>query len=577
VNNSNHSHHRGRKSVAKRFVMVSLIILLFAFGVTVFAFWKDIVPNREHVEANFHNLPKPVFYKGSYFPQSAIGDKEGLKLPMSLIQEWIDPSILYEQASDSVILTTKDKVLRFKTSQLSALMNEKPYTLKFPVEKKDDTVYVPIEPLRQLYQIDLRVSEQTGAVILVKQGDHLQWGRLETKNEVHLRTGAAIRYPIVSEIAPGEQLMIWGEEAGWYKVQKSNGFTGFVSKSDVVLDHEEAIPQQETAAPFIPWKPIGGKLNVTWEQITTKSPDTSKITAMPGLNVVSPTWFSIADSEGNLSNLADPGYVKWAQSHNYQIWALFSNGFEPKRTSEVLSSYDRRMKMIKQLIGFAQMYQLKGINIDFENVNTEDKGNLVQFVREMTPLLHEQGLVVSMDVTPKSNSEMWSVFYDRPALAEAIDYMMLMGYDEHWATSPDSGSVASLPWEEKSLTRLLEEDKIPSSKLVLGVPFYTRLWTEESKNGKINVTSKALSMESAEAIIKDKKLTPVFSPETGQNYAEYKDGTKLMRIWLEDETSVKARIELVKKYDLAGVASWRRGYETPNIWNVIQSSLEKRP
>jgi spore germination protein YaaH len=350
-----------------------------------------------------------------------------------------------------------------------------------------------------------------------------------------------------------------------------------VSKSDVVLDHEESIPELEATAPFTPWKPIGGKLNITWEQVTKKNPDTSKIADLPGVNVISPTWFSLADGDGNVSNIADPAYVKWAQSRNYQIWALFSNGFEPKRTSEALSTYDRRMNTIKQLIGFAQIYKLNGFNIDFENVYTKDKENLVQFVREMTPLLHEQGLVVSIDVTPKSSSEMWSVFYDRPALAKVVDYMMLMAYDEHWASSPEAGSVASLPWVEKSLTRLLEEDHIAPSKLVLGVPFYTRLWTEEVQDGKTTVTSKALGMESAQAILKEKKLTPAYNAETGQNYVEYKEGTKLMRIWLEDETSVKARFELVKKYNLAGVASWRRGFETPDIWTTIVSSLEKRP
>ncbi|SEC63014.1 glycosyl hydrolase family 18 protein [Paenibacillus sp. GP183] len=573
----NANHPNKRLNPALRLFLIFLGLFLFVGGFAAVIFWKDFVPNKEHVDPDFRKLSKPVFYKGSFFPESAIGEKEGLKLPLSLVQEWLDPSILYEQSSDSVIITTKDKVLRFKTSQLSAFMNEKPYTLQFPVEKKDDIVYVPIEPLRQLYQFELRVSDQTGAVILVKKGDHLQWGRMAKEKEAALRSGASIRYPIVSQLVSGEKLMIWGEDAGWYKVQQSSGYIGYVSKADVVLDHEESIPEQVTPEPFIPWKPMGGKINLTWEQVSTKNPDTAKIPAMPSLNVISPTWFSLADGDGNLTNLADPVYMKWTQERGYQVWALFSNGFEPKRTTAALSTYDRRMKMTKQLIGFAQMYKLKGINIDFENVATSDKENLVQFVREMTPLLHEQGLVVSIDVTPKSNSEMWSLFYDRPALAQTVDYMMLMAYDEHWATSPDSGSVGSLPWVEKSITRLLDEDHIPPSKLVLSIPFYTRLWTEELKDGKTVVTSKALGMESAQTIIKDKKLTPVLNAETGQNYVEYKEGTKLMRIWLEDETSVQARMELVKKYDLAGVASWRRGFETTSIWNAISNSLQKRP
>jgi spore germination protein YaaH len=574
---SNKDAFSRRGIFSRRLMLVWLTIFVCVMAITILVLWKQLVPNRLHADPDFHDLKQPVFYQGAYFPSSAIGDKEGLKLPLSLIQEWIDPTVVYEKSSDSVIITTKDKVLRFKTSQISALMNEKPYTLQFPVEKKEDTVYVPIEPLRQLYQIELRVSEQTGSVILVKQGDHLKWGRLAKKKQTVIRTGAGIHYPIVSEMAPDEQVMIWGEEEGWYKVQQTSGFTGYISKNDIVIDHEETIPSQEPAPSFVPWKPAGDKLNMTWEHVITKNPDTSKITAMPGLNVVSPTWFSLADGAGNIKNLADASYMKWAQSRNYQVWALFSNGFDPTRTEEALSSYDSRMKIIKQLLGFAQLYKLNGINIDFENVNLKEKAGLVQFVREMTPLLHEQGLVVSIDVTPKSTNEMWSLFYDRPALAKVVDYMMIMAYDEYWASSPKSGSVASLPWVENSLSQLLSQEHVPASKIVLGIPFYTRLWTETLKDGKTVVSSKALSMDAAQEIIKQKKLIPVFSSETGQNYVEYKEGDKLMRMWLEDDTSVKARIELVNKYDLAGVVSWRRGFENPDIWSGIQNNLIKNP
>ncbi|SDP11829.1 Copper amine oxidase N-terminal domain-containing protein [Paenibacillus sp. yr247] len=562
-----------RTRSTKRILLISsLFIGILAAGAASYL-WQQLVPNRTKVDTEFHELSKPVFYQGNYYKMSAIGEKEGLKLPLELIQEWMDPSIIYEKSSDSVIITTKDKVLRLKTTELSALMNEKPITLSFPVEKKGNDIYVPIEPLRQLYPFEIRESENSGAILLFKKGDLVKWGKHSDTKESQLRTFASIKAPIVSSIATNEQVMILGEEGDWFRVQQQSGPIGYVRKADILEDHEETIPIQEQTSAYVPWKPLNGKLNLTWEHVITKNPDTSKVGDMPGLQVVSPTWFSLADGEGSIKNLADASYVKWAQSRNYQVWALFSNGFEPDRTSQALSSYDRRMKIIKQLLGFAQTYKLQGINIDFENVYLKDKENLVQFVRELTPFMHEQGLAVSIDVTPKSTNEMWSVFYDRPALAEVVDYMMLMAYDEYWATSPKSGSVSSLPWTERSVTGLLGSEKVPPSKLVLGVPFYTRQWTEETKNGKTTVTSKTLTMEAAETIIKDKKLTPIFLEETGQNYVEYKEGEKLIRIWLEDETSIKARLELVKKYDLAGVASWRRGFEQPATWKVIQDAL----
>ncbi|WP_261304490.1 glycosyl hydrolase family 18 protein [Paenibacillus andongensis] len=563
-----------RRSTKRILLLFGLFIGMFAAGAASFL-WQQLAPNRAQVEPDYHELSKPVFYQGNFFKTSAIGEKEGLKLPLTLIQEWMDPSIIYEKSSDSVIITTKDKVLRLKTTELSALMNEKPVTLSFPVEKKGNDIYVPIEPLRQLYPFEIRESEKSGAILLFKKGDLVKWGKHMATEDAQLRTFASIKAPIVSTIANNEQVMILAVEGDWYRVQQQSGPIGYVRKADILEDHEETIPLQEQASAYVPWKPLSGKLNLTWEHVITKNPDTSKLGDMPGLHVVSPTWFSLADGEGRIKNLADASYVKWAQTRNYQVWALFSNGFEPDRTSQALSTYDRRMKMIKQLLGFAQTYNLQGINIDFENVNLKDKENLVQFVRELTPFMHEQGLAVSIDVTPKSTNEMWSMFYDRPALAEVVDYMMLMAYDEYWASSPKSGSVSSLPWTERSVTQLLGSEKVPPSKLVLGVPFYTRQWTEETKNGKTTTTSKTLTMEAAQAIIKDKKLTPTFLEETGQNYVEYKEGEKLIRIWLEDETSIKARLELVKKYDLAGVASWRRGFEQPATWKVIQDTLQQ--
>lgn len=259
------------------------------------------------------------------------------------------------------------------------------------------------------------------------------------------------------------------------------------------------------------------------------------------------------------------------------MWALFSNAFDPDLTTKVLSSAETRFTMIRQLLAYAEMYKLQGINIDFENVRTSDKQNFVQFVRELSPMLHEAGLIVSIDVTPKSSSEMWSLFLDREALIDSVDYMMLMAYDEHWASSPKAGSVASLPWVEASIKRLLDEDGVDPAKLVLSMPLYTRIWSEsKGEDGSVDVSSKAVGMDRIREIMRDRKLTPVFDEAAGQNYIEYaeKEGVR-NRIWIEDERSIEARVELVHKYGLAGVATWARSFQTDSIWGVIHESLSR--
>lgn len=565
--------------IALRRLIVFLFVVAIA-GACSYYWYLTYYPSNERAVPDYGGMKKPVFYRGELLEDEAVGEKESLKLPLQFVKEKADPSIVYESASDSVIITTKDKVIRMKTNVLTATVNEKPLQLKFPIVKNGDELYLPIEPVKQYYGLTVLESADTGNVIVHLQGDNVQWGKVNGGSKgttAAMRKSPDIKSPILVDLQPDEQVMIWSEKNDWYFIQQTNGTIGHVRKKDVVLDRVETIPEQPDVKPFIPWKPVGGKINMTWEQVTTKNPDTTKIGPMPGLNVISPTWFHLLDGEGNLKNLADASYVQWAHSQNYQVWALFSNGFNPKITTEALATYDKRMKMIKQLLAFAQMYKLQGINIDFEDVYLKDKANLTQFVREMTPLMHEQGLVVSIDVTTKSTSENWSLFYDRPALSAIVDYMMVMTYDEHWASSPVAGSVASLPWVEKGILQMLNEEKVPASKLVLGVPYYTRIWTEQTNNGKKEVSSRAVFMDTVPNLIKEKGLKTTFSAETGQNYVEYTENGKLNKVWLEDETSMKARIELVKKYDLAGVASWRRGYESPGIWDAIKQTLEKRP
>jgi spore germination protein YaaH len=567
---------------------LSLILCgLFVYGgLVVYHIIEENRPSDERITLDFNGLERPVFYQGEMLDYEAIGEAEGLKLPFDVIKEHLDPTIVFEESTDSVIVTTKDKVVRLQTDQLTALVNENPIDIRFPIEEVEDTLYLPIEPLLEFYNIHLRVSEDTGAVFLYKEGDLIQWGKVlpdieQPEKSIAMRSRASIKAPIGFDLPPQERVVILYEESnGWYRIQLENGYKGFVEKSQIQLDEIEVIPVQLQEKSFIPWKPMGGKINLTWEHVVSKTPSTDNIGEMPGLNVISPTWFHLAkNDEGNLhiKNLAKPNYVKWAHDRGYQVWALFSNDFDPDKTTEALGSYDNRMAMIKQLLAFAEMYDLQGINIDFENVYLKDKDNFTQFVREMAPFMHEQGLVVSIDVTIRGGSPMWSLFADRRELGKVVDYMMVMTYDEHWASSPVAGSVASLPWTEKGIVDIMREDEVPASKLVLGVPYYARVWTEESIDGKITVSSSAKFMSGIQNIIKDNNLTPEYIEDIGQNYVEYKEGNKTIKIWIEDSMSMKSRIEIVNKYNLAGVASWRRGFENPEIWDVIKSTLEKRP
>ncbi|MHB8961900.1 MAG: glycosyl hydrolase family 18 protein, partial [Saccharofermentanales bacterium] len=252
------------------------------------------------------------------------------------------------------------------------------------------------------------------------------------------------------------------------------------------------------------------------------------------------------------------------------------NSFDPDITRAVIRDYDKRYKVISQLLILAELLDIDGINIDFEDVYYEDSAYLTQFVRELTIMLHEQDLTVSMDVTIRSSNPNWSMVFDRPELAKVLDYMAVMTYDEHWASSPKAGSVSSIPWVRSSLERILEQ--IPKHKLLLGVPFYTRLWEEAPQtDGTVKVSSKAYSMNGIRNILESKEAVMLYDEAAGQNYATYTEDGKVYKTWLEDEASMRQRIGIMREYGLAGVASWRRGFEDAEIWDIIKEEIESRP
>jgi len=574
--------------------LLAVLALCLAAAWQLYARWEAMQPSRERIAPDFGGNPKPVFYAGEMLEDPAAGSGDQLMLTFETVKRLFDPYLYHEPSTDSVILTTADKVVRMKTDQLTAWVNEEPVQLKFPVTVLEDRLYVPAAVIEPFYRFLWMESPATGAVLLFREGDVLQWAKIQPtgaggflpgggKNAgagagvAALRTAADHKSPIALDLEAGQRVLILGDEGAWFRVQTTDGWTGYVAKNEAVLEEPEIVRTGRREDPFVPWKPVGGKINLTWEHVVSRNPDTSAIGDMPGLNVVSPTWFYLADDEGNVGNKASHAYVNWAHERGYQVWALFSNDFDPDRTRAVLSDYDKRMKVIRQLLHFAETYKLQGINIDFENVYMEDKDKLTQFVRELTPWLHEQGLVVSIDVTIRGGSPMWSLFLDRRALGETVDYMAVMTYDQHWATSPVAGSVAELPWTEKGIADIIREDGVPPSKLLLGVPFYTYIWTEEKEGGKTKVRSRAVGMTFMNNLIEEKGLVPVFDEKAGQDYVEYEEDGKRHRVWLENEKSMRARMEIVNKYGLAGVASWRRGLESPDIWHVMKEVLEKRP
>ncbi|HYE84316.1 MAG TPA: glycosyl hydrolase family 18 protein [Clostridia bacterium] len=504
---------------------------------------------------------------------SPILENGQLLFPIEAVREYIDPKVHWDENASKVVFTTKDKVLIMKTGKLTAMVNALPVDLNIPVRLVEGRPYIPVQMLDTMFGIELQWIEENNLAVLDYQKNTVQIAEVQKDNR-SIRIEPALWSPAVKkDIDKGEILRVFGEREKWYKVRSEDGFIGYIEKKHVrteLIASGSEMPEPVTGSTA--WKPDKGKINMTWEYVGNRNPDVSKLKSIEGLDVVSPTWFNIVDKQGTVMNKADGGYVNWAHRNNYKVWALVGNGSDPDITHEFLNNTDTREKITQQLLIYAKLYKLDGINIDFENIYLKDKNMLTQFMRELTPLLKEQGLTVSIDVTFRSSSENWSMCYDRKALAEIVDYIAVMAYDQHWAASPVAGSVAEFGWVESNLIRILEE--VPNEKVLLGLPFYTRVWKEQTVDGKLKVSSSAVSMDTVEKVLKERKPKVTWNEESGQHYTEYKVGKVTNKIWIEDNESINLKTSLVHKYNLAGAASWRKGFESEDIWAVLQDSLK---
>ncbi|MGZ9587325.1 glycosyl hydrolase family 18 protein [Paenibacillus marinisediminis] len=551
-----------------------LLILLGVCLLTVAAWqgWKEWMPNFEYAAPDT-SVKQPISWNGEMTTYSAAGSGRSLLIPLSALQERIMPQAIYESESNLVILTDDTHVATVPLNSSEGTLDGKVKDWKLPAQNVNGDIYVPSVVLEELGVVKTIEYPASGVVQLVLPGEELQYGQIvssvKADKQYAMRQEPNKKSPIVKEIAAGTKVTLWGEQDGWYRIQEDEGLIGYIPSSEIEVTTTWKMPQAEKLE-----KPAFVQENtpvtLAWEAVYSKNPNTEDLPDMPGVNVISPTWFSLADDEGNVSSKVDEKLVKWAHAQDKFVWGLYSNSFEPERTTAALSTYERRSKTINQLLQYMEQYNLDGINIDYENVNVEDRDKLTQFVRELTPQFHRNGLVVSIDVTAKSSSGKWSMFLDREALGRSVDYMMVMAYDEHWATSPEAGSVSSLPWAEQAVRRIMEEDDVPANKLVLGMPLYTRIWTETVENGETKVSSKTIGMESMKKWIAENNVEPVMSEETGQHYAEVsKDGQK-QRVWIEDTTSINSRIQMAQDMKLGGVAVWARSFGDEELWKMLK-------
>jgi spore germination protein YaaH len=559
-----------KNNTSKILLGIAFLFILFSSILVIY------YPFASKEKIDYFSGENPILFDGKQ-EGNALIEQGMVYVPLNFMKKYIDNQLIFDDKSNSIIITTKNKVIQMPTESLTLYVNQNPVPLQLPALKdKKGELYLALEPILTFYNLRYTILPDSHAIHIELDGTSKTDGSIQAEKvheeKLRLRLEPDLQSPYTTAVRDKERVFIEEEKEDYYYIRKEDGTAGFLKKEYVKKGKTETIQigtsqMEET----LPSTLIEGPIQLTWEAVYTRNPDTEKIPVMPGMNVVSPTWFELIGADGTIKNLGSLDYVNWAKNNNYQVWGLFSNGFKPDLTHEAFQHFETRQNIIRELLHYSQMYKLDGINLDIENVRAEDGPMVTQFVREATPYLHEAGLSVSMDITfiAKGN---WSSFYERDKLAGIVDYLIVMAYDEHWSSSPKAGSVASFPWVEENLQRLLEV--VPKEKLILGVPLYTRLW-EEKETGEIS--SKALSMKEVKEWLSLNGVTPQYDTLSGQNYAEYYDANmkSTYRTWIEDELSLEKRANLAVKYNLKGVASWSRYFADESAWIALQINKQQ--
>lgn len=496
-------------------------------------------------------------------------------LSFDTIKKYFDEYIYFDEKYNTVIITGDTDIIKMELDDNSLNLNGTSKNIKVPAKKINGVIYVPVEELQKMYNIAVVHNEK-----LIITTDNIEYKEIKMNQKEKVKLYKKQLSLTTGKVKAGEILTVFsGEESKEYaKVRTPNGDLGYVKRRDldgtIVLD-KKIIEDNKNA--------ITKKINLTWEYAENYTPNRLEQEKIEGLNIISPTWIYMKNTSGDIKfNTLSSEYIRWAKSKGYTLWPTLKNdsmGIE--KTSALVTDMYARENIISNVVELALKYGFEGINIDFENMKLKDKDEFSQFIREFSATLRRNNLIASVDVNVPDGSETWSLCYDHKAISDACDYLMLMAYDQYGRTK--AGPVASLTWVENNINKVIERERVDSKKLVLCVPFYSKYRKDKitmSGDEEIlkGISTSTLYMKSVKNYLANPKFkgSVTWDEELGQYYVEYRNQNILERIWAEDENALKEKVKLVNKYNLAGVASWRWGFETPESWQVINETLNKK-
>lgn len=487
------------------------------------------------------------------------------------IENFFDPYIYYDEQNNQIITTSENQVASIVIEENAMTNNGSKVNISGTVVIQDDVRYIPFSSLNNVYNVDINYINSSDTVTVDSLDRKYVTANMVEESKV--KAYPTIFSRNVDETTAGEQVTIAQNdenqnltENDWTMVRTDTGKLGYVKSENL---SNELVRRDE----LIEEKKIDGKVSMVWDYFSEYgyAPDRSG-TDIQGVNVVSPTFFTLVDEgQGRINdNVGQEGidYINWAHSNGYMVWPSLSNNSYIGTTSEIMRNYNLRQSLIENIVGLVLEYDLDGINIDFEYMYEEDRDLFSRFIIELEPRLNELGAVLSVDVTAPDGSPEWSMCYDRNTIGDVADYIVFMGYDQNGISSPVEGTTAGYDWVKANIEKFLGQEGVDSEKLILGVPFYTRVW--EESNGE--VTSTTIDMKDIDEVVPE-NASRTWDDELKQYYIEYAEDGAINKIWAEDEQSISAKLSLIEEYNLAGASFWEKDREPDSIWTLVSQTL----
>ncbi len=484
-------------------------------------------------------------------------------LSLSDMQNFFDKYIYIDEKYGKVISTYNSNIITLDINNGQMQLNDGNVSVVQTPLKVDDVLYIPFSQMEEAYDATCTYISETDTVIIDTEDRDKTFATLAKDTNLKSRTRNLSR--TIAKLEENEEVMIVEQDDDWSEVRTSKGKIGYINNSAIGSKSEVKSTKTEEDK-------SDEKINMFWDYFYAEEsiPDRTG-QSFEGVNVVSPSFF-ILDSNGEIkTNIGYRGeaYINWAHSNGYEVWSMFSNDSLQQLTSQILNDYEARENLILNIVQKVKQYNLDGINIDFENMYMDDADVFSRFIIELEPRLKILGKTLSVDVTAPDGAESWSMCYDRNVIGDVADYIVFMAYDQYGEASTEPGTTSGYEWVKVNLDKFVETEEIEPEKIILGLPFYTRVWT--TQNGNL-VRTDVVAMKNVDTNI-PAGVEKVWDEVTRQNYIKYDSNGYTREMWIEDIDSYKEKLQLINEYGLGGVANWCKDMEPEEIWSVINENL----